>query len=133
MTETPRRGDILCSRKSSLRLLVIAPGDADRMPVADGTTLVRGRPARCSVVGLSSAGSDLRAGQRYVDGTSGLTLLCVGTGRGPVRYDGRPLVAERAMSRQVAAALIRLAIHCANQRMSRRELFDESSTHDSPG
>ena len=110
MTERPACLDVLSSSASRARFLVIETGIADGMPSINGGVMMsRGKPQACSTAKGLEADGDLRGGERYVDVVTGLTLLCVRPGRGPLCYDGRRLSLEsnRGVRLSVAAAGVR--------------------------
>jgi hypothetical protein len=104
MSERPRCDDVLCSSVSDVRLLLIEVGAAESMPAVDGVVMVRGTPLPCSIADRSTADGELRAGRRYVDVVSGLTLLCIRPGRGVLCYQGRRLRLERSVRREWPSA-----------------------------
>jgi hypothetical protein len=92
MKERLSIGDVLCGSASDACFLVIDAGTAAGMPFVTGAALERGRPRPCSAAPPSTALFELEGGRRYVDPITGLTLLCVWPGRGPLCYEGRRLV-----------------------------------------
>jgi hypothetical protein len=92
MSEGPRIGDLLCSGASNARFFVLGGGSAVHLPRLGGATMVRGKPQPCSEPVTSGDQCDLRGGQRYVDPTTGLTLLCIQPGDGALYYEDRPMI-----------------------------------------
>jgi hypothetical protein len=101
MSERPCRNDVLCSSVSDVRLLVVEVAAADSMPVVDGVAMFRGAPVPCSIANRPTTVGEMRAGRRYTDVVSGLTLLCIRTGRGVPSYQGRQLRLERSVKRLI--------------------------------
>jgi hypothetical protein len=106
-------GDVLCNSVSDARFLVIDSGTAVRMPALDGIALLHGKPQPCSKLAHSAAECELQGGRRYVDPTTGLTLLCIWPGRGSLRYDGKQMTPDDDMCEQLtpAAATPRRAVN----------------------
>jgi hypothetical protein len=92
-------GQVLRSSVSDAVLLVTDPGRAVERPTIDGVPLIRGGRQPCSKAVHTSGESDLFGGRRYADAVTGLTLLCIRPGRGPVLYCGRQLTPVSRSSR----------------------------------
>jgi hypothetical protein len=92
MSDRLRTGDVLCSGSSNARFLVLDGGSAACMPRLDGAAMVRGKRQPCSEPVSSGDQCDLQGGRRYVDATTGLTLLCIQPGDGPLFYEDRPMI-----------------------------------------
>jgi hypothetical protein len=92
MSERPRTGDLLCSGASNARFVVLDGGSAAHLPRLGGAPMVHGKPQPCSEPVASGDQWDLRGGRRYVDPTTGLTLLCIQPGDGALCYGDRPMV-----------------------------------------
>jgi hypothetical protein len=92
MSERPRTGDLLCSGASNARFVVLDGGSAVHLPRLGGAAMVHGTPQRCSEPVTSGDQWDLLGGRRYVDPTTGLTLLCIQPGDGALSYEDRPMV-----------------------------------------
>jgi hypothetical protein len=106
--EPPGFGDVLCNSVSDARFLVIAPGAAASMPSLNGVALCRGNPQPCSKKLVPAAvDCDLQGGRRYVDKTTGLTLLCIWPGGGSLRHEGRPMVPDDGTGRKLTPAAAR--------------------------
>ena len=93
----PAPDDALGNPASTARFLVIDRGTAQTMPLLAGRPLARSKRRPCGWPGKRTPDSDLQWGWRYVEPGSGLALLCIRPGRGPLEYDGRRL-ASRAPS-----------------------------------
>lgn len=91
MAKRLRPWDVLCSPASEARFVVIEAGTAKAAPETGGAVMVRGKRQRCSIVEIPAADCDLLGGQRYADPVTGLVLLCVRPGRGPLCYEGRQM------------------------------------------
>ena len=59
------------------------------MPVVNGRATSHGRRQPCSQVAEPAVGCDLQGGQRYTDRITGLKLLCIRPGQGPLYCEGR--------------------------------------------
>jgi hypothetical protein len=103
MTERPSIGDVLCSPTSEARFLVIETGAADSPPSVNGAVLAPGERQACSAPGGGSA-RDLQGGKRYVDVVTGLMLLCIHPGRGPLDYEGRQMAPEEHRNGRLPSA-----------------------------
>jgi hypothetical protein len=95
VTAEPRWNDLLSTRHSDARFLVVAPGTAKAMPELNAVEMMPDVPRACGTFGSPAEGDDLQLGRRYVDSVTGLTLLCVWPGSGFLSYRGRPLVVEQ--------------------------------------
>jgi hypothetical protein len=84
-------GGVLRSVVSTASFVVVDGCEGLEMPRVDGVPLEYGEPQRCgtSVVGREFS---LRGGYRYIDGVTGLTLLCVYPGTGTLEYQARQLI-----------------------------------------
>lgn len=77
--------------------LVVDVGAATAMPACSGVPLQHARPLPCSLPDASAAGPEtVRAGTCLADPPTGLRLLCIRSGPGPLTYSGRPMVRESA-------------------------------------
>jgi hypothetical protein len=92
MSDRPRTGDVLCSGASNARFVVLDGGSAAHLPRLGGAAMVRGKRQPCSEPVSSGDQCDLQGGRRYVDPTTGLTLLCIQPGDGALYYEDRPMV-----------------------------------------
>ena len=86
--------DVLRSSVSDARFLVLDAGTAGGLPSIGGVELFPGEPGACSMARGPAVDDDLRGGQRYIDAVTGLTLLCIQSGHGPLCYQGRYLIAD---------------------------------------
>jgi hypothetical protein len=101
MSDRPRTGDVLCCGSSDARFVVLNGGSAACMPRLGGAAMVRGNRQSCSEPVSSTGQCDLQGGRRYADPATGLTLLCIQPGDGPLCYEDRPWSTGRSGSRSL--------------------------------
>jgi hypothetical protein len=104
MNERPSTGEVLCSPESEARFLVVDPGAAVNMPSIGELPLVPGARLPCSSNTHARVDRGLYGGRRYVDVVSGLRLLCIRPGRGPLCLEGRVLILEPERRNRVQPA-----------------------------
>lgn len=77
--------------------VVVLSGDALSPPIeCCGLSMIAIGPLPCSVSAPAATPAGVSAGRRYHDDASGLALVCVRSGRGPLSYAGQELAAESA-------------------------------------
>lgn len=87
-------GTRLHSRVSDVSIVIVRPGDSEDLTCA-------GEPMTAEAVDVTSpnaTGEELLIGKRYHDAASGLEVLCVKGGTGPLAVDGRRLEIKSAKS-----------------------------------
>lgn len=104
MTTRPDFGEVLCSSVSDARFLVIERGTAEGMPSISDVVMFCGTRQPCSTLGDPDVDCELRGGLCYVDVVTGLTLLCIRPGRGPLCFEGRRLAPSGNGRRRLPAA-----------------------------
>ncbi|OBH43429.1 hypothetical protein [Mycobacterium mantenii] len=73
-------------------LVVRPPGNADEGVLTCAGAEMAAKGAK----GLDGASVDIQLGKRYLDESSGLEVLCVKAGSGPLQFAGRELVVRWA-------------------------------------
>jgi hypothetical protein len=87
-----RAGQTLAGTSGSGRFTVLRVGSADDVPYLGGWPLAEAAPAPCSASQHHKpVGDGLEPGTRYVDGPTGLEIMCTEAGRGTLTYAGRPM------------------------------------------
>lgn len=81
-------GARIAARTSACEVLVVRPPATDEPLTCAGAPM--DQSAGSAAVGAGP--TDIQIGKRYVDETSGLEVLCVKAGQGPLRIGNRDLV-----------------------------------------
>ncbi|GAA3947263.1 hypothetical protein [Microbacterium soli] len=87
-------GSQLRSTATSAQVVVVRGSDADGVLKAAGAELTV--DAVSNSAASASAGEVLPVGKRYVDQPSGIELLVISAGPGPLTFDGRELTLKES-------------------------------------
>ena len=87
-------GKRLRSQKSTCEVIVVRGGSNDSVLMCADAEMVAAGTAPGAPP--ASAGPAVQLGKRYVDDESGLEVLCVKAGAGPLTYAGRELTTKAA-------------------------------------
>ncbi len=90
-----KTGERLRSRVSTAEVVVVRGPAADLDITCAGAALAREGEAR-EETGPSDGAERIELGKRYEDSGSGLEVLCVVAGAGPLAVDGRVMVLKSA-------------------------------------
>ncbi|MFC5338500.1 hypothetical protein [Leucobacter denitrificans] len=82
-------GSQLRSTASSVQVVVVRGSEADGTLEAAGAELTHDATANSAP--NASAGETIQVGKRYVDADSGIELLVIAAGPGPIAFNGRNL------------------------------------------
>jgi hypothetical protein len=94
-------GLVLCGPTSEARFIVMEVGTATTMPSLAHDVVVQGSRMACGTDASATGDTGLQGGRRYRDHVTGLTLMCIWPGEGPLAYEGRELLPEPALSELV--------------------------------